>query len=564
MSRSSQSAPIVATLLSFLVSLTASCVAGPDGLDIEVSFAQEVSQSARDRAERVEVYLVASCDAMKTPERPSDALQSTFSVRGGSEGPPIEVPEDGQYALYAIARDPDCAVVAAGCNLVSIAADDPQTLTVTMKASSGPGCSAGEQCVLDTGQCAGDCVDLDDDGVCATDDCDDRKPHCADECADLDDDGFCVDTDCDDAVGSCTLDCVTNSDGDAQVDCFEEFCGTDPNDDASECLEVGSEVDYENAIAAANDRAGRDYIVLSSFTMTRSAPSLDDDAGVSIRQIAGASVKVRSDSNVTVFELNSDRNWIEGIRVIGDSNAETVILVKGDKNIVRDCEIRGFERRGIYVDGGNEALLFNNIVTGGTKELGNETAAIVLRETTRSIVAGNTVALNAMDGVQVRKASAALIDHNTLADNGGSGLAFYGDASSGVCVRNNNVTGNAGFALSASETVQFDESSTCTGPLSPGLAYGNNDFSNLAGSCGGASCAACACLPSGSFWGFDVDPNYRSVTLGDEELYCLGRSSTLIDAARDLSYDRDAAAPAGFNGTGPDIGAREDGPGDCN
>jgi parallel beta-helix repeat protein len=554
---------VLATLLVFFSSFTASCAdsGAPDGLDIEVSFANDVDRSVRDRAQRVEVYLVASCDAMQIPERPSDALGSTFSVREGSEGLPIEVPEDGEYALYAIAQDQDCAVVAAGCDVLSIP-DGPAT--VTMRAFSGPGCSGGDRCALETGQCSEECVDLDEDGVCAPDDCDDRKPNCADDCTDLDDDGFCVDTDCDDSVWTCTVDCTTNSDRDAQVDCFEEFCGTKPDDDGSECLEVGSELDYKNAINAANARAGRDYIVLDNFTMTSSAPSLQDDAGVRIRQLAGASLTVRSGSNLVVFELNSDWNWIDGIRVINASNAETVISIKGDRNIVSNTEIRGFERRGIYVDAGDDAWIFDNIVTGGTHAQGNETAGIVLKDSARTLIAGNTVALNAMDGIQVRKAVAPTIDHNTMADNGGSGLEFYGDPSSGVCIRNNNVTGNGWFGLHATETILFDESPICTGPLSPALAYGNNAFGNLVDACGGASCLLCACLPAPSFWDFDLDPSYRSVTPGDPELYCLGRSSGLIDAASELSYDLNGpAVPGNFNGTGPDVGAREDGPGDC-
>ncbi|MGB9338149.1 MAG: hypothetical protein WCB63_02890, partial [Polyangiales bacterium] len=107
-------------------------------------------------------------------------------------------------------------------------------------------------------------------------------------------------------------------------------------------------------------------------------------------------------------------------------------------------------------------------------------------------------------------------------------------------------------------------SSSCRAPLSPSTAYGNNDFDNSGGSCGGDDCLGCACLPAGSFWEYSVDPLYTSTTVGDQELYCLG-SSTLIDGGDDLvSYDLNGDAPGDFNGTSPDIGSREDGPGDCN
>ena len=168
-----------------------------------------------------------------------------------------------------------------------------------------------------------------------------------------------------------------------------------------------------------------------------------------------------------------------------------------------------------------------------------------------------------MDGVQIRNAGNIFIDQNTVANNGGSGIKFYGDDSSGVCFRNNNVTGNGDYALNADKVVTFDTSSSCRAPLSPGTAYGNNDFDNDNGSCGGDDCLACGCLPSGAFWEYSVDPLYTSTTAGDRDLYCLGAPS-LIDGGDDLvSYDLNGDAPGDFNGSSPDIGSREDGPGDC-
>lgn len=67
--------------------------------------------------------------------------------------------------------------------------------------------------------------------------------------------------------------------------------------------------------------------------------------------------------------------------------------------------------------------------------------------------------------MQIRKVTGLMVDHNTIAD----------------------------------KVVTFDTSATCTAPLSAGPAYGNNDFTNGDGCCGGDKCLACACLPSGSF-----------------------------------------------------------------
>ena len=72
---------------------------------------------------------------------------------------------------------------------------------------------------------------------------------------------------------------------------------------------------------------------------------------------------------------------------------------------------------------------------------GNARGGIIIRESENSVVAVNTVALNAMDGVQARKSDSLVIDHNTVADNGASGLLFYYDQSDDLCIRNNNITG---------------------------------------------------------------------------------------------------------------------------
>ena len=435
--------------------------------------------------------------------------------------------------------------------------------------TDGDGC---DDCALATFDPSNDGLDGDGDGICALGDCDDDKPLCASVCTDVDDDGYCIDTDCDDAVPTCDLDCTTNSDGGPHVDCFETFCGTDPADSGSECLEVTSELEYEAAIDAANDNPGDDYIVLNDFTMTTGAPSINDPTGgLTIRQVAGATLTVNSGGNRLVFELKTPNNVIDGVHVVNVLNAEDIVVITADNNTVRNCVFEGFERRGIYIDGGDSAQVLDNIITGGMNEQGNEVGAIIVRDTIGSVVAGNTVALNAMDGVQIRKATDPFIDHNTIADNGGSGLEFYGDDSFNVCLRNNNVTGNGDFGINVEKAPDpfadlFDTSSSCTAPLSSGPAYGNNDFENTGGgSFCSSECPDCACLPAGSFWEYSVDPLYTSTTPGDQDLYCLGAASTLIDGGDDLlAYDLNGDADGDFNGSGPDIGSREDGPGDCN
>ncbi len=559
MSRIAQNLRIVGALLGVVALGATGCgsATSTEGLNMEVSFASGVPRAARDEAIRVEGYLVASCDSVEIPERPSDAIGSTFTLRDGTEGPPIPVPDPGEYGLYAVALDSNCAVVAAGCDAVTILADSQSTLPVTMGAFFLEGCAAGEQCSIDTGACIG--PDGGAGGAGGT------GGAGGNDCVDADEDGYCVDNDCDDSVPTCNLDCTTNSDGGAHADCFETFCGTNPNDAGSECREVRSEEEYHAAIDAANANGGPDFIVLHDITITDSnPPNIEDEAGLTIRQVAGATLTVNSPgtgpgTDRTVFKLESDNNLIDGVHVLNVSNARSIIEIKADDNIVRNCHIQGFERRGIYIDGGANAQVLNNVITGGLDDQGNERAGIIVRDATGSVVAGNTVAQNAMDGVQVRNANAVFIDHNTIADNGGSGLDFYDEPSSDVCVRNNNVTDNGEFGLDASISITFDVASACTGPLSSGPTYGNNDFNNTDGPCGGSECSTCSCLPSGSFWELSADPLYSSVTVGDPNLYCLGASSPLIDRGADLAYDRNGPAPGNFNASAPDIGSQESG-----
>jgi parallel beta-helix repeat protein len=578
-----QSRSVAGTLLGFVVSLAAGCggATSTEGLNVEASFASGVPRSARDEAVRVEGYLLDSCDSVEVPERPNDAIGSTFMLRDGIEGPPIAAPDPGEYGLYAVALDSNCAVVAAGCDTVTIVADSQAILTVTMGAFSGGGCSAGEQCSIGTGDCLGPDGGSGGaggtggtgggGGAGGTGGTGGGGGAGGTDCVDADDDGYCVDTDCDDSVPTCNLDCTTNSDGGDHVDCFETFCGTDPNDNGSECREVRSEAEFHAAIEAANANAGPDYIVLHDITITDSnPPKIEDDAGLTIQQVAGATLTVDSDTNRTVFKLESTNNLIDGVHVVNVSNAHHIIEIKADDNIVRNCQIEGFNKRGIYIDGGPSAdrganaQVLNNVITGGLDVQGNESGGIIVRNAFGAVVAGNTVALNTMDGVQIRNATAPFIDHNTIANNGGSGLDFYGDPSSDVCLRNNNVTDNAELGLDASVAVSFDATSACTGPLTSGPAYGNNDFNNAGGSCGGSECTECACLPPGSFWQYNDDPLYSSITVGDPGLYCLGASSTLIDGGDDLlAYDLNGAAPGNFNESSPDIGSREDGPSNC-
>lgn len=141
--------------------LLAGCGANPGGPGVEVSFASGMPRSVQEQAVLVEVYLVSSCDGVSTGERPATSIASTHVLREGG-GPPLGDDFDpGEYGLYALAKDANCAVVAAGCASVSVSADQQDPWSVTISASSGQGCSIGQQCDLDSG----DCVETGDGGV---------------------------------------------------------------------------------------------------------------------------------------------------------------------------------------------------------------------------------------------------------------------------------------------------------------------------------------------------------------------------------------------------------------
>ena len=132
--------------------VTACAGSGPAGPSFEVSFDSTLARSARDRAVRVEVYLVESCADVTLGTRPVPAVASTYVLRDGAAGAFGEVIEAGDYGLYGVAQDADCAVVAAGCAPVTIAGAR-ETLAVTLSALESGGCPIDEVCSMQTGDC---------------------------------------------------------------------------------------------------------------------------------------------------------------------------------------------------------------------------------------------------------------------------------------------------------------------------------------------------------------------------------------------------------------------------
>jgi hypothetical protein len=134
------------------MAITACAGSGPAGPSFEVSFDPTMPRSGREEAVRVEVYLVDSCANVAIGVRPVPAVASAYVLRDGEAGAfgdPLEV---GDYGLYGVAQDENCAVVAAGCAPVTIT-NASDTLEVTLGALAGGACPSDQACSLESGNC---------------------------------------------------------------------------------------------------------------------------------------------------------------------------------------------------------------------------------------------------------------------------------------------------------------------------------------------------------------------------------------------------------------------------
>ncbi|MEL6195530.1 MAG: hypothetical protein AAFZ38_01465 [Myxococcota bacterium] len=174
----------------------------------------------------------------------------------------------------------------------------PSTQTCVPEGSDIGDGGDGEPCTTDVdedGLCAEDdcddsdatcdaagCVDADSDGTPACQDpCDDPDDECQ-TCEDSDNDGVCVDDDCDDTVPSCTNDCTTDRDSDSQRDCDDTCVDVDGdglgrgNLDNAGCGEglmmTDSDDDVATECADSDEDGCDDCSVNSQFT------PLDDGA----------------------------------------------------------------------------------------------------------------------------------------------------------------------------------------------------------------------------------------------------------------------------------------------
>lgn len=432
------------------------------------------------------------------------------------------------------------------------------------------------------------CEDNDGDGLCGNADCDDSNPHCGENCTDLDDDGYCAPFDCNEYVATCNTDCTTNSDGSLEnfpmVDCLEVLCNSDPFNPLSSCMVVTSGEDLAGAIVRADE--GETTLVVGNVTVESELPRIDGDGTIHVVQKPGTSItlyadrlfEVDSDGNSftdihvlvhgaeQVFDIDADHTRISGVRIDSETGLEPDrgMSIRGDDNLVEDSFVDGYNDRGISITGSSSSdnVIRDTVIRGGTEVWSESRGGIYVQDARDTLMVGNVVVQNTGIGVVFKRARAPTLVHNTVAENL-VGIAFMGNSnrpSEDVCARNNSITHNSWAGVAAPSGVSWETRDNCEFINSQNdtisFGHGNNIYGTQL-ACSTVSCNNCSCLPS-HFFEFEQDPHYQSTQSTEENFYCLGHS-VLVDGSMATMHDRNGDQSGLYNGTAPDVGAREAG-----
>lgn len=297
------------------------------------------------------------------------------------------------------------------------------------------------------------------------------------------------------------------------------------------------------------------------------------------------------------------------------------VLIRGDQVAVRDCSVAdvtagggvlstaveveaargtriercavgeagvGYQERGIWIHGSGDCgtnpaerssdvwVLDSSIVMGQAPP-SSARAAVLVCDSDAVRVVGNLIASAAHDGIVLdgaglegQDATGPLLAFNTVVNLGPSsdadGVELSGTASHALCLTQSVFSQNAGASFrSTFSSPSFSTTARCL--PAPGAPYRNLsvDTTICAGDCGG-----CSCLPGGDasrvYSVGGGDPGFVSTSLSDPLAFCPGSSSVLLDAGvfvDAVTPDRNGAGFASFNGSAPDLGAREAGFADC-
>ena len=153
-----------------LVAGCGACGAGDTEVRIEFE-----SPAVAQSVEVVLVWVEKACPAgASLTMAPADPVRSAVVPRGTLSVALGAVPE-GHYGVHAIARGADCAVLAAGCQPVSLDGEDHVDVTLADQAAE-PGCAGAEVCAR--GECLPEGTCAPEGDVCARD-----RPCCTGTCS---------------------------------------------------------------------------------------------------------------------------------------------------------------------------------------------------------------------------------------------------------------------------------------------------------------------------------------------------------------------------------------------
>ena len=139
----------ISTLLWLTCAGVAACSGGKAG---SVGFTVGPS-TLLTSATRVELYMVSDCvevaSALAVADRPSNPLRTIAVELGSAPQPNVNI-SPGEYGVYGLAYDDNCAVIAAACQMLQIEASDTP-IEITLNAATRAGCDTGTTCTQ--GQC---------------------------------------------------------------------------------------------------------------------------------------------------------------------------------------------------------------------------------------------------------------------------------------------------------------------------------------------------------------------------------------------------------------------------
>jgi len=345
--------------------------------------------------------------------------------------------------------------------------------------------------------------------------------------------------------------------------------------DPSGCIggAIDSVAQIEDALTEANASTGHEVIAVhgGSYNPTDSivldecgggACSGGRPYGVTVQPRPGETVCFTPTGTFPVFDVYTGENAF--FDLCFDEVPQAFMLNAGADaggNLVRNCR---FENSAslpdiiLWVDSRGNEILANWFVSQ-TPQLG--TRAILLSEE------DNIAAMNAISGpfeyaIQVGTGAGASqvtkLDHNSVRITGslsGGGVLFLN--ANEICYRNNIVYGDGTSTGLEMNSLSFAPQPSCGGDR----AAANVNL-NHAVACTDVS-GACATYCDGTSATIDLCDLTQSPNWSDEALCLSPGSSPLIDvAATNLfqAYDHDDSTSAvDFVGSGPDVGAREDG-----